>query len=69
MNPYHDHKGRFTTGPGAQPKARDSNLQRTIDRALSGAMKPATAEIMLNALDKRAPLRLKVALAQAMRRA
>lgn len=69
MNPYHDEKGRFTTGPStARIKVRDRNMQRTIDRALSGAMKPSTAEFMMNTLDKRAPLRLKVALAQAMKR-
>ncbi len=69
MNPYHDEKGRFTTGPStAKTKVRDRNMQRTIDRALSGAMKPAVAATMMNSLDARAPLRLKVALAQAMKR-
>lgn len=69
MNPYHDEKGHFTSGPStAKTKVRDRNMQRTIDRALSGAMKSSTAEFMMNTLDKRTPLRRKVALAQAMRR-
>ena len=69
MNPYHDDKGRFTTGYGAdQPKVRDDAMQRTIDRALSGAMKPSVASTMMSSLDARAPLRLKAALAQAMKR-
>lgn len=69
MNPYHDEKGRFTTAPGgARAKVRDRGMQRVIDRALSGAMEPSIAQGMLGSLDTRAPLRLKVALAQAARR-
>jgi hypothetical protein len=67
MNPYHDEKGRFTNAPGGRGKVRDKSMERLIRHATSGAMKPQVAEFMLNTMDY-APLRLKVALAQAMKR-